>query len=196
MKAILTLILACSLQLVRAQSPAGDDSIVHRIVVIGDAGDPGSIAKGKAIVIDAVRNTIPLDKKTVVLFVGDNLYVNGLPCEGDVCYLPGVNALDTQADLVMGTQASAFFMPGNHDWANGKPEGYDNVVRQANHINQLADNIKFYPEDGCPGPVEVPLGKDAVMIIMDSQWWLLRGEKPGIESDCEYKTEDEILDGL
>jgi hypothetical protein len=198
MKWIVTILLVLSLQNVNAQNTllATDDSIENRIVIIGDAGDPGSVANGKAVVLDAIRRTVPMNKKTTVLFVGDNLYVNGLPCEGDVCYTQGVNALDSQAYLVKGTPAQAFFIPGNHDWANGKPQGYGNVCRQAAFINQVSDNIKFYPEDGCPGPVEIPLGDDAVLIIMDSQWWLTRGEKPGIESDCEFKTEDEILVGI
>jgi len=172
------------------------DSIENRVVIIGDAGDPGSVKNGKAAVLDAIRKMVPMNKKTTILFVGDNLYVNGLPCVGDVCYQEGVNALDSQAYIVKGTQANAYFIPGNHDWANGKPEGYGNILRQGEFINQIADNIKFEPEDGCPGPVEVPLGDDAVMIIMDSQWWLMKGEKQGVESDCQFKTEDEILDGL
>ncbi len=173
-----------------------NDSIENRLVIIGDAGDPGSITNGKAAVLDAIRNMVPMDKKTTILFVGDNLYVNGLPCEGDVCYKDGANALDSQAYLVKGTPAHAYFMPGNHDWANGKPEGYDNILRQGAFINQVGDNIKFYPEDGCPGPEEVALGDDAVLIIMDSQWWLMRGDKPGLESDCKNKTEDEVLDAI
>jgi hypothetical protein len=198
MKAFATLALLLTVQIVFAQGRAvpSDDSIENRIVVIGDAGDPGAIKNGKALVIDAVRKMIPLDKKTTVLFVGDNLYVNGLPCEGDICYVPGINAIDTQVNLVRGTRAHAYFMPGNHDWANGKPEGYDNVLRQGAYINNIAENVNFYPEDGCPGPVEVSLSPDVTLIIMDSEWWLLRGDKPGIESDCENKTEDEVLTEL
>src|SRR4051812_26192823 len=120
MKVFATIVFLMTLQIAFAQGGAGvsDDSIENRIVVIGDAGDPGAIKNGKALVIDAVRKMIPLDKKTTVLFVGDNLYVNGLPCEGDVCYVPGINAIDTQVNLVRGTRARAYFMPGNHDWAN------------------------------------------------------------------------------
>lgn len=198
MKVAYTLWLLFAAQVCFAQNKMEvmDDSIASRFVIIGDAGDPGGIKDGKALVIDAVRKMIPLNKKTTVLFMGDNLYSNGLPCEGDVCYLPGVAALDTQAYLVKGTDATAYFMPGNHDWANGKPEGYDNILRQATYINSIAANIKFLPEDGCPGPVEVKVSKDVVMIIMDSEWWLLRSGKPGIESDCGFKTEDEVLEGI
>jgi hypothetical protein len=34
------------------------------------------------------------------------------------------------------------------------------------------------------------------MIIFDSQWWIHSYEKPGIESDCKYKTKLEILSEL
>jgi len=198
MKLIVTILLIFCLHSVFGQVSKLplNDSIERRIVIIGDAGDPGSIKDGKAVVLDAVKSIIPMDKKTTVLFVGDNLYVNGLPCVGDACYQDGANALDSQAYLVKGTPANAIFIPGNHDWANGKPEGYDNIRRQASFINQVADNVKFYPEDGCPGPVEVAIGDNTVLIIMDSEWWLTKGEKSGIESDCPFKTQEEILAGI
>ncbi|MCD6013148.1 MAG: metallophosphoesterase [Flavipsychrobacter sp.] len=170
-----------------------DDSIKQRIILVGDAGDPGAIVNGKAAVLDAIRRSVQMDKQTTVLFMGDNIYINGLPCENDVCYAGAIGILDTQVALVSGTDAKAIFIPGNHDWANGKPEGYDNIIRQSAYLNQMGDNIKFYPEDGCPGPVEVKMGNDIVLIIMDSQWWLMRANRPGIESDCENKTEEEIL---
>jgi len=197
MRILATIALLLSLQPAFGQTEfVMDDSVDQRIVLVGDAGDPGSVAKGQAVVIDAIKKTIPMTKNTLVLFMGDNLYENGLPCVGDVCYQPGVNALDTQASVVLNTPAHAIFLPGNHDWANGKPDGYDNILRQGAYLNNLADNVKFYPEDGCPGPVELPLGKNAVLVIMDSQWWLLRGDKPGYESDCKNKSEEEILDDL
>ncbi len=54
-------------------------------------------------------------------------------------------------------------------------------------------NVKFRPEDGCPGPVEVSISEDVVLLIMDSQWWIHQYDKPGIESDCPYKTKEEVL---
>ncbi|MCW3117821.1 MAG: metallophosphoesterase, partial [Chitinophagaceae bacterium] len=96
MKWILTIfVLLALLQRTSAQD-ATSDSISNRIVVIGDAGDPGSVKDGKAVVLDAVRKKVAMDKKTTVLFVGDNLYYYGLPCEGDVCYKPGIDALHAQ----------------------------------------------------------------------------------------------------
>jgi hypothetical protein len=41
--------------------------------------------------------------------------------------------------------------------------------------------------------VEVSLGKDVTMIIFDSQWWLHPHDKPGVESDCNSKTKEELV---
>jgi hypothetical protein len=41
--------------------------------------------------------------------------------------------------------------------------------------------------------VAVDLGNDVTVIIFDSQWWLQTYDKPGIESDCDCKTNEELL---
>ena len=55
---------------------AQKDTLAQRIVLIGDAGQ---LTDGRHPVVDAVRTFIPLDNKTTILFLGDNLYKNGLP---------------------------------------------------------------------------------------------------------------------
>src|SRR6185312_5181958 len=73
---------------------SGDDTIENRIVLVGDAG---SLINGKQGVIDGVRRIVPMDKKTTVLFMGDNLYTAGLPDEQYSGYNAARSVLDTQA---------------------------------------------------------------------------------------------------
>ena len=68
--------LILSHQVVKAQVVNGSDTITRRIILIGDAGQ---LTNGRHPVVDAARNLIPLDEKTTVLFLGDNLYKRGLP---------------------------------------------------------------------------------------------------------------------
>lgn len=188
MKLTFSIFLSC---FVTTLALAQEDSIVNRFVMIGDAGN---LINGTAPVINAVRKFVPLDKKTTVIFVGDNLYRTGLPDDQYTWYKDARKVLDSQVALVTNTQASAFFIPGNHDWKNGGADGWASIVREQKYIDGLRlPNVSFYPKGGCPGPVEIDVSKDIVLIIMDSQWWLHKSEKPGIESDCAQKTEDEIL---
>jgi hypothetical protein len=183
-----------SILLVIGISLSAQDSVKLRVVIIGDAG---ALVNGRAMVLDAVKKELKLDEKTVVLFVGDNLYDAGLPDETYTSYSAAKAALDSQINLLKGTKAKGFMIPGNHDWANGAPNGYETVVRQQRYVDINGDGqVEFFPKGGCPGPVEIELSDDVVLVVMDSQWWIHEQDKPGVESDCEYKTEDEVINEL
>lgn len=170
------------------------DSVVTRIVLVGDAG---SLVNGKSLVLDAIRKNIKFDEKTVVIYLGDNLYDAGLPDETYASYSQIKAALDSQINLVKGTRAEGYMIPGNHDWENGGTRGYETIVRQQRYVDRFGEGqVHFYPKNGCPGPVEIKLSDDVILVIMDSQWWIHDNDKPGIESDCEYKTQDEVINEL
>ncbi|MEO7393507.1 MAG: metallophosphoesterase, partial [Chitinophagaceae bacterium] len=177
--------------LINLSLKAQEDTITQRIVLIGDAGQ---LTNGKHPVVDAVRKLIPLDKKTTVLFLGDNLYKEGLPDDQTARYEASKAVLDSQLSVADGTPSKVYMIPGNHDWGNGSRGGFDAIIRQQLYVDFIGKaNVKYYPEDGCPGPVQVDLGNDVTMILFDSQWWLHPYDKPEIESDCPYKTKDELV---
>src|SRR5688572_26374319 len=170
------------------------DSIDTRVILVGDAG---ALIKGKPSVLQAIRKNVKLDKKTVVVYLGDNLYDAGLPHETYNRYSEIKAALDSQINLIKGSPAKGYMIPGNHDWENGGIRGYETILRQQNYVDFYGgDKIEFYPKEGCPGPIAIELGTDAVLVMMDSQWWIHANDKPGVESDCEYKTEDEVINEL
>ena len=167
------------------------DSLLSRIVLLGDAGQ---LTNGKQPVINAVKKTVPLDKKTVVIFLGDNIYKIGLPDDQVINYGIAKSVLDSQVSIVENTAARLYMIPGNHDWNNGGEHGYQSVVREQYYVDLLGkNNVKFYPEGGCPGPVEVKIDTATVLVILDTQWWIHPFDKPGVESDCPYKTRSEVI---
>ncbi|WP_276504761.1 BamA/TamA family outer membrane protein [Terrimonas pollutisoli] len=186
------LVFALVISFLSASSQA--DSVQTRVILVGDAG---ALVKGQASVLDAIKKTVKLDKKTVLVYLGDNLYDAGLPSETFNRYSDIKAALDSQINLIKGTQAKAYMIPGNHDWENGGVRGYEAILRQQLYVDQYGGGkVEFYPKGGCPGPVEVEISDDVVLVIMDSQWWIHSNDKPGIESDCEFKTEDEVIGEL
>ena len=170
------------------------DSIQARIILIGDAGQ---LTNGRHPVVAAAKNHITMDEKTTVVFLGDNLYKVGFPDNSLPTYDIAKAPLDSQIEIAGKSKAKVYFVPGNHDWANGGSLGYESILRVQSYIDFLGnENVHMYPRDGCPGPVEVNISKDVVLVMMDSQWWLQQNEKPGIESDCPYKTKAEVLTAL
>jgi hypothetical protein len=182
------------LLLINALSYAQVDSLQARIVLIGDAG---ALHNGRHPVISAVKEKAKFDNKTTIIYLGDNLYSTGLPDESATSYSIARAVLDSQTSIAGKTGARVFFIPGNHDWDRAGPGGWNAILREQAYIESLGDrNVKFFPGDGCSGPVEVELSKDVVMVMFDSQWWIHPYDKPGIESDCPYKTKTEVLNQL
>jgi hypothetical protein len=167
------------------------DSIVQRLFLIGDAG----VLNGNSHpVLDWLSKNVDWnDDKNVALFIGDNIYPDGLPDEGDLEYAYTKKVIDYQLNLVKGKKSRAFFVPGNHDWKGGKIGGWERVTNQVNYINSLgAANIKAFPLNGCPGPVPVELNEKVVLVMMDSQWFLHIHDKPGPVSACEARSIEEF----
>src|ERR1044072_6160231 len=73
------------------------DSVVARLVLIGDAG--ALAPNGHHPVVEAVEKLLVLDKKTTILFLGDNLYRYGLPDEQMNTYSTNRAVLDSQANI-------------------------------------------------------------------------------------------------
>ncbi|HEU0063562.1 MAG TPA: metallophosphoesterase, partial [Flavisolibacter sp.] len=187
MKSILTLLFTflCSIGLCQP------DSINQRIFLIGDAGEmPGNTHPVIAwLKINADWN----DVKNTVIFLGDNIYPLGMPMVGEPTYNEAKRILDDQISLVKGKKARAIFIPGNHDWKNGKLGGWQQIMNEMDYINGLEQkNIQAWPINGCPGPVQVELTDKIIVAIIDTQWFLFLHDKPGPGSNCDAKTLDEF----
>jgi len=181
------------------------DSVLHRVILIGDAG---RLRNGKNPVVDAVSARYDLDNiRTTLVYLGDNVYPHGLEDETSPNYdsLTAILGYQAQPGLAspgraspgLGKRSNVIFIPGNHDWAKGRPAGWERIRRQGQWLDSLhAPNIRLLPADGCPGPEVIPLDSNLVLIVVDTQWWLHPYEKPGVDSDCACKTEDEVLTRL
>jgi hypothetical protein len=171
------------------------DSISQRVFLIGDAGE---LVGNTHPVVDWLKKNVNWDdEKNVAVYLGDNIYPYGLPMEGEGDYVRSKNVIDYQVGLVKGKKGKAFFIPGNHDWKNGKIGGWQQAMNQENYINSLEQkNIIAQPTDGCPGPVAFDLSEKVVLVLMDSQWFLHIHDKPGPSSNCTAKTVDEFTTEL
>ncbi|RYF87110.1 MAG: metallophosphoesterase, partial [Chitinophagaceae bacterium] len=182
----LFLVLCTAFTMAKAQ-----DSLQATILLIGDAGE---LTNGRHPVVDAARKRVKMDTSTTVVYLGDNLYKTGLPDNSVPNYEIAKAPLDSQIHIARNGESKVFFLPGNHDWANGSDAGYESILRVQSYIDILGNNkVAMLPRDGCPGPEEVKITDDVTLVMMDSQWWLQENDKPGVESDCPYKTKEEVL---
>ncbi|WEK36590.1 MAG: BamA/TamA family outer membrane protein [Candidatus Pseudobacter hemicellulosilyticus] len=172
-------------------SVTAQDSVVHRILLVGDAG---KLQNGQHPELNLLRKVVNLDDgRNTLLFLGDNVYQHGLPDSAAANFSEKKMILDSQIDIARGTNTQAWFIPGNHDWKKGHRDGLQQLQHQYRYIeSQQLPNVHFLPADGCPGPIAIPVSKDIVLLIIDSQWWFQRENRPGADSDCDCQTGEEL----
>lgn len=170
---------------------AQTDSVTQQIFLIGDGGE---LINGTHPVMNWLQKNVDWnDPRRTAIFLGDNIYPLGLPMEGEPSYEEAKTIIDYQLKPFLNKKGKAFFIPGNHDWKNGKLGGWQQVRNQHSYINGLAQpNIQSLPVDGCPGPVAIDISPQVVGIFIDSQWFLYIHEKPGPGSSCNARTIDEF----
>ncbi len=76
--------------------------------------------------------------------------------------------------------------PGKAEWANGARMGKEFIKQLNKNLSEKFENPVFFPEPGCPGPVEVVLNDHLAVILIDTWWWAhkfdRRFNKCGIEN--------------
>lgn len=151
---------------------SGSALIDHRIILIGDAGWAES---GDPVLSELTRVARELPSSRVsVVFLGDNAYPHGLPAPNHPTFDQVRLRLEAQVDAATESGAPSVFIPGNHDYEDGKP---DVLRRQGDLIvNRSAGRAALIPSGKCPGPIVSDLGAGLRVIYVDSEW-LLQGRK-------------------
>src|SRR5689334_12858274 len=103
MKKLSLVIMTCFSLFFSAKSQ--QDTIVRRIVLIGDGGE---LKNGIHPVAQAIRKTVPMDKRTTILFLGDNLYRTGLPDDQNARYFKMKAVLDSQVSIADNTPSRIY----------------------------------------------------------------------------------------
>ena len=189
----LLVIIINSSSVTSSDSDSTNVDILYRVILIGDAGEPDKDHPEPVLI--ALKRKASLVDSTVIIFLGDNIYPNGLPEINHSKRIEYERRLDAQINVIEGNKAFSYFIAGNHDWASDNDVGWLQVKRQADYISDKnIPNIKFAPLNACPGPELFSFGSKINLIFLDSQWWLQKNGRPRPEEgNCNYYEEDEII---
>jgi Omp85 superfamily domain/Calcineurin-like phosphoesterase len=189
MKSYLTyfLILFGFIHSVKAQ-----DGVQHRIIFIGDAGE---INPFQQTIAKIASEKIVKDKTTVV-YLGDNIYPNGMGLDS-ISRQKTEQILQAQFAPMRAKNATVYFIPGNHDWDRMGKLGLQKIKAQWQYIQAQNDSLlQLVPKNGCPDPTEIHISEGVVIIAIDSEWWLFPHDKTNPDANCECDSKKEIIEKL
>lgn len=142
------------------------------LYLIGDAGE--DTIPGKALLM--LKDELLAHPKSAVVFLGDNVYPNGLKKNNHESELH----LESQLQILKEYKGRVCFVPGNHDWDGQKASGLKILKNEELYIKEyLSKNSNiankptvFLPENGLPGPETILLNPHLRLILIDTQWFL------------------------
>lgn len=177
----------------QASTIENKSGIMQQVYLIGDVGEEVSMSAKTLQVLKRQLDQSD-EKKTSVVFLGDNIYPSGLHKKDHPLREEDERRINAQLDIVKGFKGEIVFIPGNHDWHEGKKKGFAYNRRQEKYIQNYLDDKVYRPNKGCPDPDEIEVSDELTLIIIDTQWWLHQYEKGrGYADDCEFSTKDEYL---
>jgi hypothetical protein len=167
-----------------------DPADLHtRLILIGDAGDPRLVGGEPGIVVNepvlalAQHWAARAPERTLVVFLGDNIYNDGMP-EAGLRADSARARLGAQVEVVTSSGARGLFVPGNHDWGFGE----EGILRQQAFVVERLGPRSFLPSDAMGGPAVVAL--DGVeLVVLDTHWWVMRNRR----RRCDAPTEELVL---
>ncbi|MCJ8165477.1 hypothetical protein MKJ04_11545 [Pontibacter sp. E15-1] len=179
--------------------PDPDNKVLYTVFLIGDVGAPELDGEPSMLLMRKQMEEAGLQSATI--FLGDNVYFNGLPEPDAYDREVSEKRLNAQLDILKGYPGEKYMIPGNHDWNHSGRGGIDAILREQRYVNEYLtdENIVtggdfFVPGDGCPGPYEVKISDDLVLIAIDSEWWLHPFDRPyGDNTHCGASTEVDFL---
>jgi hypothetical protein len=172
----------------RSHVPTPDTQVVHSVAFLGDVGLFATDGTDPILhLLQQWRETF--GSSGTAVFLGDNLYPVGLPPEGHRHRARAVERLDLLLHLLKQSEGRSIFLSGNHDWNKGREDGYQRMLLQEQYIVEgLEDQQAYQPRKGCPGPVALQLAEGLLLLVINTQWFVQRGEKPlGSKYGCPYE---------
>jgi len=163
--------------------PDTNSKVNYSIFLIGDLKNPCTENK----VLDLLQTQInEAGKNSTLIVLGDILYQVGLPDSGNSGFLEAEKKMNFILSKLCNYEGNVFFIPGNHDWAQGRKQGWKNLRNLENYIEKkLNKGNVFLPDGGCPGPVGIHLNDEIVIIAFDYQWFLHKHNKPHPKYHCD-----------
>lgn len=155
---------------------------MYMVFLVGDVG------KGSNFVLDFLECRVQyVGKESIVLFLGDNIYFNGMVFILGVDWVQDEECFKVQFNIVLDYEGNVFFIVGNYDWDK---YGIDGLKWQKKFIEKYLDwEDVFFLDFGCGDLEEIEINDKLVIVLIDLEWYLFDWDKDyQVNVGCEVKS--------
>lgn len=166
-------------------------ALTHTLYLVGNAGNAKDLKNEQTLRL-VKKRLAKAPKSSSVVFLGDNVPVQGFPAPRSPQRADVERALDAQLNSLKGFKGKAFMVPGYNDWQQGRV-GVERIEKYVQDYPGI--DIRWEPDNGCSGPDdEDDLTEDLVIVFIDSQWWMMDWKsEPALNLGCEITSKETFL---
>ena len=174
--------------------------ISHTIYFAGNAGE-GRFELDDPLIKQLEKDLIEAGKNSTFVLMGDNLdpvIMNNINANPD--HLTSTDAPQLLSFLknLKNFDGRVLIVPGNEDMLQKSSSGTPSILEQEFLFEGIFDfKDVVIPDNACPGPERKKIGKDIVLLALNSQWWLQNSEELFyLTSDCKNNSREDIINEL
>jgi hypothetical protein len=126
-------------------------------------------------------------KESTLILLGNNSLRNtSIKLDSSRKAIEKLKLLKYRYDFFNSLKGPYYAVLGPHEWANGSRYGMENArILEEILDDELNAGDIVRPSAGCPGPDEIKIGSDIVLLLIDTQWLFHSWDKPKSEDGCE-----------
>ncbi|UII28150.1 BamA/TamA family outer membrane protein [Fulvivirga maritima] len=160
--------------------------IEHKVFLLGNIAD---IDNKEAFASDFIKTLNNTSTPYTILVDGDIIHSD--PTEEST---QDLKKLFTS--LNKASKGKIIIVPGDRDWDDSGKDGWKAVKKLEKIVKDWdLDKVKWPNDDACPGPEDIELSSDLLLITIDTQWWNhpYRKTTPA-DADCKISTTGDYLE--
>lgn len=94
-------------------------------------------------------------------------------------------------EVFFGNKHSVLLAPGENEWANGSSSGKKLIKDIRVKLQEQYKGPVYMPDAACPGPKEVILSDNLVVILIDTHWWVHKYDRRF--NRCGLETSEDVI---
>lgn len=178
---------------INLNAPSGNlEQSIFAVSGIGDQGDNST-----ALLTILKKQLAEVGDRGKLLMLGNFGLKSGFPDSSHLINQQRYNtALNATTDLVASHSGESYLIPGLNEWSNGRKRGLGRLRSLQAYLSTTFDREDILlPGNGCPGPIEIELNDNTVLLVIDTQWWF-QVQEDNEESGCEIRGKGDFLVSL
>ncbi len=167
--------------------------VMHTVFLVGNTGAPADTSAGAKLYF-LQEQLLASGKASNLVFIGNPFYPRLLPPATSPQRANAEQVLKAQLAILKNYEGQVHIIPGDYHLKKDKNNASRRAQQQEQFIRDYLQNENvFMPENGCPGPSQIEINENILLLLLDTKWFLPGSPKVSEEAGCTATSAAAVL---